>query len=212
VKTAGGEASISTSGSSASALAAVIELLGIPEAVLRFALTQRTMSAGKRKSFSTIPLSKQQATDARNGLAKAVYETVFQWLVTTVNAATQPAAGVIESQPFFGILDIFGFEMLEHNGYADSRRDVRCSVCVGVYLCGCVSGTCRARVMHLVCLLDCVCPVCLRVSSLFPWADVDVVGTAASSSCVSTTRTRCCSSSSCSRCSCWSCASISDRA
>ena len=110
-----------------------MSLLGLPEAVLRFALTQRTMYAGKRKSMSTIPLTRQQAVDSRNGLAKALYERLFLYLVSRVNQATNPVdagagAGAASSapadavtgggsNPFFAILDIFGFEVLEFNGY-----------------------------------------------------------------------------------------------
>jgi myosin heavy subunit len=139
VRSAGGEASISASPASSAALHATMTLLGLPEAVLRFALTQRTMYAGKRKSMSTIPLTQQQAVDSRNALAKAIYERLFLYLVHRVNQATNPsadspavvasgvevataagaAAGSTSSgtQPFFAILDIFGFEVLEFNGY-----------------------------------------------------------------------------------------------
>jgi myosin heavy subunit len=88
VKSAGGEASIKPDAKSTAALEAVSHLWKVPLPLLTLALTERTMSAGKRKSVSSIPLTPQQAIDARNGLAKAVYERLFTWLVGKVNAAT----------------------------------------------------------------------------------------------------------------------------
>ncbi len=111
-------------------MTAAMTLLGLPEAVLRFALTQRTMSAGKRKSISTIPLTRQQALDARNGLAKAVYERLFLHVVAKVNQATLTGAGEgssgagVAASPFFALLDIFGFEVLESNGCVRAQQAV----------------------------------------------------------------------------------------
>ncbi len=85
VKTAGGEAKVVDSPAVTSALAAVCDLWQLPVPLLTLALTERTMSAGRRKSISSIPLSKQQARECRNGLAKAVYERLFGWLVAKVS-------------------------------------------------------------------------------------------------------------------------------
>ena len=87
-KTSGGEATLSKSPESVAALQTVSDLWQIPLPLLTLALTERTMSAGRRKSISSIPLTRQQAIDSRNGLIKAVYERLFHWLVSRVNQAT----------------------------------------------------------------------------------------------------------------------------
>ncbi|EQC38890.1 hypothetical protein SDRG_03848 [Saprolegnia diclina VS20] len=91
---------------------------------LQFALCMRTMSAGTRGSVAEIALSAVDAIKSRNGLAKAIYSALFDWLVDRINAATAQITGasterVMEGSPgrFIGILDIFGFEILQANSF-----------------------------------------------------------------------------------------------
>ncbi|PFH33040.1 myosin E [Besnoitia besnoiti] len=59
--------------------------------------------------------SPNRLTDAliiRDSLAKAVYEKLFDWLVCRLNSTIEPPQGFTI---FMGMLDIFGFEMFEHN-------------------------------------------------------------------------------------------------
>ncbi|CAK4154436.1 unnamed protein product [Aphanomyces euteiches] len=88
---------------------------------LEFALCKRTMSAGARGSVAEINLSGVEAIKSRNGLAKAIYSALFDWLVDRINAATAQLTGggnVNNGAPcFIGILDIFGFEILAINSF-----------------------------------------------------------------------------------------------
>ena len=59
------------------------------------------------------------ATNVRDGLAKAMYQRVFAWMVMRVNAnlaiLTNVDDGLSRARFFIGILDIFGFEIFETN-------------------------------------------------------------------------------------------------
>ena len=58
------------------------------------------------------------ATDARDGLAKATYRKIFDWLLLTLNAANKPEVETETTSHEVGILDIFGFEQVdEGNGF-----------------------------------------------------------------------------------------------
>ena len=67
------------------------------------------------------PRSPAQAADARDALAKAVYGSLFAWLVARINGrlaggdngSMAAAAGAAT----IGVLDIFGFERFEHNSF-----------------------------------------------------------------------------------------------
>ncbi|XP_051495924.1 unconventional myosin-Va-like [Apus apus] len=60
------------------------------------------------------PLSRQQALQARDALAKHMYGQVFRWMVSRVNCALRSLEGHSTS---IGILDIYGFEMFELNSF-----------------------------------------------------------------------------------------------
>ncbi|KAM6396140.1 unconventional myosin-Vb-like [Rhynochetos jubatus] len=60
------------------------------------------------------PLSRQQALDSRDALAKLMYGQVFRWIVSRVNRALRSLEGHHTS---IGILDIYGFEMFELNSF-----------------------------------------------------------------------------------------------
>ncbi|KFO93695.1 Unconventional myosin-Vb, partial [Buceros rhinoceros silvestris] len=60
------------------------------------------------------PLSRQQALDSRDALAKHMYGQVFRWMVSRVNRALRSLEGHHTS---IGILDIYGFEMFELNSF-----------------------------------------------------------------------------------------------
>jgi len=63
-----------------------------------------------------VKLNPEQASEARDGLAKAVYSALFEWVVGRVNKSIQVAPGV-RAASFIGLLDIFGFESFKHNGF-----------------------------------------------------------------------------------------------
>ena len=68
----------------------------------------------KPGSITTVPVEPSKAKDAASALAKAVYCKVFDWLGDVVNRALKPTG---PKDFFFGILDIFGFEIFEKNSF-----------------------------------------------------------------------------------------------
>lgn len=56
-----------------------------------------------------------KAADVRDGLAKALYARLFQWIVSRLNGYLQPYPD--NDQLTMGILDIFGFENFEVNSF-----------------------------------------------------------------------------------------------
>jgi myosin heavy subunit len=93
---------------------------------LERAFSTRTVRAGKRSSVSVIELSVEQATEARDGLAMTLYSSLFEWVVRRVNIATRVAIPSKDApdpafqsrvKPFIGILDIFGYEVLQDNSF-----------------------------------------------------------------------------------------------
>lgn len=76
------------------------------------ALTHRTITA--RGDVVTSPLSRETAVYARDALAKALYDRMFSWLVSKLNACLQPA-DTRHKHVVMGILDIYGFEIFQKN-------------------------------------------------------------------------------------------------
>ena len=62
----------------------------------------------------TVPLTLPQALDARNALAKAIYDNLFAYLVSLCNSTLKSTS---TTTSFIGILDIFGFEIFELNSF-----------------------------------------------------------------------------------------------
>uniref|UniRef100_A0A8D0MF04 Unconventional myosin-Va n=1 Tax=Sus scrofa TaxID=9823 RepID=A0A8D0MF04_PIG len=60
------------------------------------------------------PISKLQATNARDALAKHIYAKLFNWIVDHVNQALHSA---VKQHSFIGVLDIYGFETFEINSF-----------------------------------------------------------------------------------------------
>ena len=56
-----------------------------------------------------------QAAYARDALAKCVYARVFSWLVGRLNQSLQ--SDDTGRKTLFGILDIYGFEIFDKNGF-----------------------------------------------------------------------------------------------
>ncbi|KAI1292215.1 Unconventional myosin-XV [Halotydeus destructor] len=87
-------------------------LLQIPlEGVLK-AITARTTEA--RNERMMIPLNIDQALDARDAIAKALYSQLFTWLVHRVNSIINKSTG---RRSTFALLDIFGFEEFKENSF-----------------------------------------------------------------------------------------------
>uniref|UniRef100_A0A671USV3 Unconventional myosin-VI n=1 Tax=Sparus aurata TaxID=8175 RepID=A0A671USV3_SPAAU len=92
------------------------ELLGLEEDDLRVSLTTRVMlttAGGVKGTVIKVPLKVEQANNARDALAKAVYSRLFDHVVTRVNQCFP----FDSSANFIGVLDIAGFEYFEHNSF-----------------------------------------------------------------------------------------------
>ena len=97
------------------------ELLGVGEAALTKCLTKKRITGSTFKNYSV-----SSAADARDGLSKAVYSQMFDWLIGNINrvlggsAKRVAAAGAASGKPatlHIGILDIFGFEWFRTNSF-----------------------------------------------------------------------------------------------
>mmetsp|Transcript_88068 Transcript_88068/g.251324 ORF Transcript_88068/g.251324 Transcript_88068/m.251324 type:complete len:1594 (+) Transcript_88068:140-4921(+) len=103
------------------AIQLVCSLLGLEEDSLRFALCTRTITVvGEVKE---IPLAESQAVDARDAVAKDIYSCLFSYTIAKINGSLTVAGGEnaasagaeVTNQPYIGILDIYGFEIMETN-------------------------------------------------------------------------------------------------
>uniref|UniRef100_A0A8D0DDW0 Myosin Ic, paralog a n=1 Tax=Sander lucioperca TaxID=283035 RepID=A0A8D0DDW0_SANLU len=80
--------------------------------------TQITNLAKVRTMIS--PLDFEQAVSARDALAKAVYGRTFTWLVEKINQSLALKDEIYHSGKgcsVIGLLDIYGFEVLQHNSF-----------------------------------------------------------------------------------------------
>ncbi|KAM9265441.1 unconventional myosin-Vb-like [Morus bassanus] len=94
------------------ALGLFCSLLGVEASqVTRWLCHRKLVTAGETYLK---PLSRQQALDSRDALAKHMYGQVFRWMVSRVNRALRSLEGHRTS---IGILDIYGFEMFEINSF-----------------------------------------------------------------------------------------------
>ncbi|EFA77144.1 myosin IE [Heterostelium album PN500] len=97
------------------ALAAAANCLKVEPTQLTRALTYRSINTGvgRRMSVIAVPLDNVQAIFSRDALAKALYERLFQWLVTRINHEINAN----EKGLVIGILDIYGFEVFDRNSF-----------------------------------------------------------------------------------------------
>jgi myosin heavy subunit len=95
--------------------AAAAELIGLEDAEeLVKALKEKKIQSGNRGSVVYSKKTAKDATFTRNYLAKTIYSSLFDFVVTKVNNSL----GFSEEElPFIGILDIFGFESFPQNGF-----------------------------------------------------------------------------------------------
>uniref|UniRef100_A0A0K0DIN4 Unconventional myosin-Ie n=1 Tax=Angiostrongylus cantonensis TaxID=6313 RepID=A0A0K0DIN4_ANGCA len=93
-------------------------LLGLSTESIRHKLTARKMESkwGTETEQIDVTLNVQQANYTRDAWVKAIYARIFDYLVTSVNNAIQVAEG-LDTSLSIGILDIYGFEIFENNGF-----------------------------------------------------------------------------------------------
>ncbi|KAJ8374484.1 hypothetical protein SKAU_G00050640 [Synaphobranchus kaupii] len=90
-------------------------LLGIDQQHLQDKLTGHKMDSkwgGKSESIN-VTHSKEQACYTRDALAKALYARLFDFLVEAINKAIQKP----HEEYSIGVLDIYGFEIFQRNGF-----------------------------------------------------------------------------------------------
>ncbi|KAJ3797917.1 P-loop containing nucleoside triphosphate hydrolase protein [Lentinula aff. detonsa] len=95
----------------------VAYLLEVDPALVQKVLTIRVMETqrgGRRGSIYDVPLNPAQASSGRDALAKAIYNNLFEWIVSRINISMKPRAAHAQ---VIGILDIFGFEIFEDNSF-----------------------------------------------------------------------------------------------
>ncbi|XP_073069504.1 unconventional myosin-Ia isoform X1 [Manis javanica] len=89
------------------------ELVGLNAEELERALCSRTMEMAKEKVVTALNVI--QARYARDGLAKNIYSRLFHWIVNRINQSIEVGTG--EKKKVMGVLDIYGFEVLEDNSF-----------------------------------------------------------------------------------------------
>ncbi|TBU29834.1 P-loop containing nucleoside triphosphate hydrolase protein [Dichomitus squalens] len=95
----------------------VAYLLEVDAALVQKAMTSRTMETqrgGRRGSVYDVPLNPAQASSGRDALAKAIYNNLFEWIVSKINVSMKARQATAQ---LIGILDIFGFEIFEDNSF-----------------------------------------------------------------------------------------------
>ncbi|KAF8899062.1 P-loop containing nucleoside triphosphate hydrolase protein [Infundibulicybe gibba] len=91
----------------------VAYLMDVDSALVQKVLTSKiveTQRGGRRGSIYDVPLNPAQATSGRDALAKAIYNNLFEWIVSRINISMKPRSTTAH---IIGILDIFGFEIFE---------------------------------------------------------------------------------------------------
>ncbi|XP_045464309.1 unconventional myosin IC [Harmonia axyridis] len=91
----------------------VSKLLDCDKEDLENALTFRTVETAK--DVVKTPLDRDQANYARDALAKAIYDRLFNWLVEFINVSLKPQKD--RRMLSMGILDIYGFEIFQKNSF-----------------------------------------------------------------------------------------------
>ncbi|XP_051979508.1 unconventional myosin-Vb [Xyrauchen texanus] len=94
-------------------LAIFAKLLGVEGAQMAQWLCHRRLAVGGEMLVK--PITGQQANEARDALAKHVYEQLFAWTVQRLNSSLR--AHREQPKSFIGVLDIYGFETFDRNSF-----------------------------------------------------------------------------------------------
>ncbi|MBZ3882865.1 Unconventional myosin-Ia [Sciurus carolinensis] len=89
------------------------EMVGLNSEEVERALCSRTVETGKEKVVTVLNVI--QAQYARDALAKNIYSRLFNWIVNRINESIKVGTG--EKKKVMGVLDIYGFEILEDNSF-----------------------------------------------------------------------------------------------
>lgn len=88
------------------------ELMGTDITVLTQCLLAKKITTGRETM--DVPLKPENASAARDGLAKLIYGSLFNWILSRINLGLSVAGGNYKS---IGVLDIAGFERFEVNSF-----------------------------------------------------------------------------------------------
>lgn len=88
-------------------------MLGFPYPVFERCLISRELGT---RSLVRVRYKPQEACASRDALAKALYGSLFAWIVAQINMSLTPIDDQ-RSVLSIGVLDIFGFEFFEHNSF-----------------------------------------------------------------------------------------------
>ncbi|KAL6106593.1 myo5a [Pungitius sinensis] len=88
------------------------ELMGVPCEEMAHWLCHRKLTTTTETFVK--PVSKINAVNGRDALAKHIYARVFSWIVCSINNALKSAA---KQSSFIGVLDIYGFETFDVNSF-----------------------------------------------------------------------------------------------
>ncbi|GAB5573950.1 unconventional myosin-Ia isoform X3 [Prionailurus iriomotensis] len=89
------------------------KMIGLNSEEIEKALCSRTMKTAKEEVVTTLNFT--QAQYARDALAKNIYSRLFNWIVNRINESIKVGSG--EKKKVMGVLDIYGFEILEDNSF-----------------------------------------------------------------------------------------------
>ncbi|KAF8634884.1 hypothetical protein AX15_000638 [Amanita polypyramis BW_CC] len=95
----------------------VAYLMEADAALVQKVMTTRvveTQRGGRRGSVYDVPLNPTQATAGRDALSKAIYNNLFEWIVSRINVSMKTRSAHAH---VIGILDIFGFEIFQDNSF-----------------------------------------------------------------------------------------------
>ncbi|CAN9504644.1 unnamed protein product [Ophioblennius macclurei] len=87
-------------------------LLGIEQQQMEHWLCHRKLATTSETYVKN--MSSQQASNARDALAKHIYARMFDWIVDNINKALHHSS---KQHSFIGVLDIYGFETFEVNSF-----------------------------------------------------------------------------------------------
>uniref|UniRef100_A0A8C3SU88 Unconventional myosin-Va n=1 Tax=Chelydra serpentina TaxID=8475 RepID=A0A8C3SU88_CHESE len=88
------------------------DLMGVEYQEMSHWLCHRKLATASETYIK--PISKLQAINARDALAKHIYANLFNWIVDHVNKALH---STVKQHSFIGVLDIYGFETFEINSF-----------------------------------------------------------------------------------------------
>ncbi|GMH49894.1 hypothetical protein TrRE_jg10852, partial [Triparma retinervis] len=129
-----GEDGTKVTDASIASLKSTCELVGLDMEAVSLAMTKRKIVMNDSTVYKAQSVS--QATDKRDALSKLIYESLFLWLVHSLNKTISaevptadaddtdgfsPRAGRLPQENsifgFIGVLDIYGFEHFDTNGF-----------------------------------------------------------------------------------------------